>query len=278
MSRLGLNTIVLIGATCAGMAQAPVPDALTRARAAYNAGKFDEAIAAATDAIRATPQANAAAVVLGRAHLERFRASRTESDLSDAREALQRVVPDKLAPRDRAEYLVGLGESLYLDGCTGCYSGAAEIFEVALTRAEAGDREPVFEWWATSLDHQAQIGQEGDRTVIYKRILDGATAELARDDRSASATYWLVAGARGTGDFERAWGAAIAGWVRARGLGTKGDKLRLDLDQFVTQVLLPERARQLAPDTDAHPALTMLVAQWEEIKRKYASVLLDERG
>jgi hypothetical protein len=37
----------------------------------------------------------------------------------------------------------------------------------------------------------------------------------------------------------------------------------------VTQILLPERARQVSGDGDAKPALAMLTSQWEEIKKKY---------
>ena len=253
------------------MGQAPAPDALGRARLAYNAGKFDEAITAATDALRAPALANAAAVVLGRANLERYRQSSTPADLEQARAALRLVVPDQLTPRDHLEFLIGLGLSLYLDGCTdGCFSGAAEMFALALARADdAADRERVFEWWAGALDRQAQFGPESDRGVIYRRMLDRADAELASNDRSAAASYWLPAAARGVGDLERAWGAAIAGWVRARGLGAPGDALRADLDRFVTHVLLPERARQLSADADARPALARLTEQWEEIKKKY---------
>ena len=262
-----LMAAVLVGT----LAQAQPPDALTRARLAYNSGKYDAAITAATDAMKTASQASVAAMILGRAHLERYRASRVESDLVDARTALRQVVPDQLSARDRVEYLVGLGESLYLDGCTpGCFSAAAEMFALALARSEPGtDREVVFEWWAGALDQLAQFSHDDDRATVYRRILDGASAELGRDDRSASASYWLMAAARGTGDLDRAWGAAIAGWVRSRGLGARGDKLRTDLDRFVTQVLLPERARQTSPDADARPALAMYVGQWEEIKRKY---------
>ena len=38
-------------------------------------------------------------------------------------------VPDQLAPRDHVDFLVGLGLSLYLDGCDGCFSAAAEMFD-----------------------------------------------------------------------------------------------------------------------------------------------------
>lgn len=255
----------------ATLGQTQAPDALARARLAYNAGQFDEAIAAATDALRVPSQASAAAVVLGRAHLERFRHDATPADLEQARAALSLVVPDRLAPRDHVDFLVGMGVSLYLDGCIdGCFSAAAEMFDLALARAEPGaDRERVFEWWAGALDHQAQTGPETDHGVIYRRILQRAEAELMRDDRSASACYWLAAAARGTGDLERAWGAAIAGWVRARNFGARGNALRADLDRFVTQVLLPERAHELSPDADPRPTLALLTQQWEEIKKKY---------
>jgi len=70
-------------------------------------------------------------------------------------------------------------------------------------------------------------------------------------------------------DLERAWGAAVAGWVRARYLGERGKQLRLDLDTFVTQILLPEKARQQAAGADARPAHDVLQAQWDKVKRKY---------
>jgi tetratricopeptide (TPR) repeat protein len=253
------------------LGQAATPDALGRARLAYNAGKFDEAISAAKEALEVPALANAAAVVLARADLERFRQSSNPEDLDNARAALKLVVPDRLTPRDHQEFLVALGLSLYLDGCTdGCFSAAAEFFDRALARADPdGDRERLFEWWAGALDRQAQFGPDEERVAVYRRILGRAEAELARDDRSVPANYWLAAAARGTGDLERAWGAAIAAWVRARDLGPRGDVLRGDLDRFVTLALLPERARQLAADADPRPALEQMLAQWDEIKKKY---------
>src|SRR5690348_12693232 len=92
-----------------------VPSALARAREAYNAGRYDEAIALASDA-RATPEtADPAAVVFARAHLERYRAGTADTDLSSARDALKGVATGKLTGRDYEEYLVGLGESLYYE-------------------------------------------------------------------------------------------------------------------------------------------------------------------
>ncbi len=150
------------------------------------------------------------------------------------------------------------------------------MFKVALSAMEDGaERERVFEWWAGALDRAAQFGPEADRIPIYRRLLDGADAELAHHDQSLAATYWVPVAARGAGDLERAWSAAIAAWVRSRSFGDRAAALRADLDRFVTQVLAPERARVLAPDVDAHPMLTTLLGQWDEIKKKY---LVQVRG
>ena len=262
------GTVAIVLAT---MGQAQAPDSLVRARQAYNGGKFDDAIAAATEALKTTSLANAAAVVLARAHLERYRLTKAAADLDQARSVLRLVTPDQLAPRDHVEFLLALGVSLYVEACaSGCFSAAAEMFRLALAGTESrDDRERVFEWWAGSLDRQAQLGSEGEQAAIYRRIIEGAEAELATDSRSASASFWLPVAARGTGELERAWGASIAAWIRARGFGGRGEVLRADLDRFVIQVLLPERARQQSPDADARPALERLKAQWEEIKKRY---------
>jgi len=263
---VGMAAIVV-----ATMGQVQAPDSLALARQAYNGGKFDDAIAAATEALKTTTLANAAAVVLARAHLERYRLTAAVADLDQARSVLRLVTADQLAPRDRVEFLLALGVSLYVEGCeSGCFSAAAEMFRLALAGAESSDdRERVFEWWAASLDRQARAGHEIERLAIYRRIVEGAEAELAREHQSASASFWLPVAARGTGELERAWGASIAAWIRARGLGRRGEVLRTDLDRFVTQILLPERARQQSPDIDARPALELLKQQWEEMKKKY---------
>ena len=61
-------------------------------------------------------------------------------------------------PGDRTDYLVGLGEALYLQDSFG---PAVEMFRTALDQADvlgpqAGER--LFDWWATSLDRKAQSG------------------------------------------------------------------------------------------------------------------------
>ncbi len=267
-----LTALALVAALIGSMGQTPAPDALTRARQAYNDGRFDAAIGAAREAERTPATENAARVVLGRALLDRARATVDGlADFEAARRAFALVRPQELGAGDRVEFLVGLGVLLFEEGCAeGCFAGAAEFFEQALDRsATAGaDREAIFEWWAGALDHQAQHGPEPDRPALYRRILARAEAERAARDESASAAYWVAAGARGVGDFERAWGAAIAGWIQARYLGPRGQKLRVDLNALVKDVLLPERARALVPD-DPMPRLELLQQQWDALTARY---------
>jgi hypothetical protein len=269
-----LRTVGFLLAALASLAQVQAPDPLARARQLYNEQKYEEAIQAASEARKIPANVNAASVVFARAHLELFRTNREAGDLADARDALASVDSTGLSARDRVELVVGLGELLYLDGCLdGCYTAAAELFELALARdsvLEPPARDLIFEWWAGALDRQAQYGMASQRKPVYQRILIKSEAELAKNDQSVSATYWLAAAARGVEDYERAWGAAIAGWVRARYRGEAGATLRIDLDRFVTLVLMPERARQITPGGDARPALASLQAQWEDVKKKYS--------
>ena len=196
-------------------AQKPSGDQLARARQLYNEQKLDAAIQAALDARRVPASANAAAVVLARAYLERFSRTGVASDLADAREALKQVDEAHLTSREQVEFLVGLGHAFYLEGCLdGCYATAAEQFEQALARADELDvatRESLFEWWAVTLDKRAQFTPSESRKPIYARVLARAEREVARPESSASGLYWLAAAARGVDDLDRAWGAATAG-------------------------------------------------------------------
>jgi hypothetical protein len=249
-------------------AQAP-PDPVARARQLYNQQQYDDAIRVAADARRAPALADAAAVVFARAHLERYRAQSEPADLSDAREALLGVQDARLSARDHIELVVGLGELLFFDHRFGA---AAEFFEIALAHLdllEPGAREGLLDWWAGALDHQAQLEPEADRRTIYARILARVEDALRRDDRSAVASYWVCAAARGTSDLDRAWAAAIAGWVRARLIGAAGAKLRGDLDRLVTNVIIPERAQQLAQNADPRPAAAALQQEWDGVKESY---------
>jgi hypothetical protein len=262
---------ILLGLVVA-LTQTPPPDALTRARQAYNERRFDEAIAAAAEAGKLAGLSDAASLVTARALLERYRdaAAPSDTDLAEARRLLKDIDRMKLSARDFIEHQVGLGEALYLENS---YGAASEFFATALARVavtEPDTRDLVFEWWATALDHQAQFGPPVDRRVLYARILDQAEEELGRRDHSAVASYWLAAAAQGMDDLERAWGAAQAGWIRARQLGQRGAQLRADLDRLVRQVILPERARRLTLEGDPRTALDLYLMEWEDLKKRWA--------
>lgn len=270
-----MQTFALALVVLAGLQQSPSRDALAHARLAYNEHHFDDAIAAAIEAGKSTDQASPAAVVLARAYLDRYHESdasqRDPADLDHARDALKGVEVSKLSPRDSVEYLVGLGESLFYDEPPR-FGAAAEMFEQAMRHEDvlpAEARDTLFEWWADALDREAQLVPDADRKPLYERILRRSEDELERNADSPVAAYWLAAAARGADQLERAWDAAIAGWIRAGALGPRGLTLRADLDRLVTNVILPERAKRIAPTGDAQAALAMFKTQWEEIKKKW---------
>ena len=270
-----LKALAVSGLSLALMAQAKAPDALVQARESYNNQRYDDAIRLAQDA-RATPALEPGAnVVLARALLERFRQTGQASDVDLARAVLKAIDVEALSARDRVELAIALGTSLYLDESYDFddrFSAAAEQFELALAHASLLDprsRDQLFDWWAGSLDRQAQQGSEAARRVVYERILARAEQEVAHDGYSAAAAYWLAASARGVGDLTRAMGAAVAGWVRAASLGPRGDSLRLDLDRLIQQVILPERAREMVPNGDPHPTLALLQQQWQQLREKW---------
>ncbi len=238
---------------------------LVRAREWYNQQQYDAAIAAAREA-RARPDlAEAAAVVLGRAHLERYRVSSDAADLGAAREHLVAVDTARLAPRERLELLTGLGQLLYFEGH---YGAAAELFGAALgaAAADAGSRESVLDWWAMALDHEAQAAGDIERRQLYTRLLERVEPAAAGEQPSAAAMYWVAAAAAGMDDFGRAWHAAIAAWVRAPLAPGPRASLRADLERLVQQVVIPGRAVTLAPAADPKQTIARMQAEWTAIK------------
>ena len=143
---------------------------------------------------------------------------------------------------ERVELTVGLAEALYFEER---YGAAAELFESVRQRSillGTPAHERVLDWWATAIDRQAQARQPDERPAIYARVLDRMNEEIAEYPGSTAAGYWLAAAARASGDVERAWHAAMAGWVRASLADDRGVALRADLDRLVTQAIIPERA------------------------------------
>jgi hypothetical protein len=88
--------------------------------------------------------------------------------------------------------------------------------------------------------------------------------ELTVNQESRAASYWAAAAARGQGDLQGAWDAALAGWVRAQ-LVPDQTKLRRDeLDTLVQRALIPERSR-----LQGKPPETLL-SDWEHFKEQWS--------
>lgn len=263
-----VRALLLALVVCAPLESAE-PPSLARARTLYNAADYDGAIAAASDARKQPAAADAAALVLARAHLERYRRNADPADLAAARDALQAVRPAALNPRDRVDHIVGLGQSLFLGEAFGA---AAELFDTALSRsAVLGPRARalLLDWWASALDREALSRPPDRRGRVFERIAGRMEQELRSDPGSAPASYWLAVASRGTGDLERAWDAAVAGWVRAPMSPDTAESVRADLDRFVTQVLIPERARQRGA-RDHQDAAAALRNEWELVKSQWS--------
>lgn len=257
----------LLGALTASPAGAQ--QGLDPARQLYNLGRYEQAIETA-NRLRATPLADAANLLVARSYLELFRKSTDRAALVSARQALGEIQPGRLSPRDRTDYLIGLGEALYLDDGFG---PAAALFASVLDRGD--DLGPVtfdrvFDWWATSLDRQAQSGEAGNREQLYEAIRNRAIVGLGRVPVSSAAAYWLAASYRDLGDLTRAWDAAVAAWVRAPLAEDQGRSLRADIDQLVLQAILPERVRLTASsDSDRERVTAVLRASWEAVKKDW---------
>ena len=261
-----MRAVLLLGVMLASIGAAGPQDELVRARQLYNQQLYNLAIDSANTA-RHTPQlADAATLVVARSLLERFRKEAAAADLDAARTELQQIRPAGLSPSDQAELIIALGELLYLDDQPGA---AAVEFERALDRVESASasHERVLDWWASAVDRQAQMRPEAERAPLYSRIVARMEDELRRNAASAVASYWLVAGARGNGDLERAWDAAFAAWARASFTGDRRLQLRADLDQIVTQAIIPERARLVAPAGGAAQSTAAMRGEWDALKQ-----------
>jgi hypothetical protein len=253
---------VLAGALWAVPAAA-ADDPLVRARQLYNARDFEAAIAAAEQARLTASRADAADLVAARAYLERFRESAAPEDLTNARDRLRRLDPERFVSQERTEYLIGLGETLYFDGAFGA---AATVFESVLQGVDllaSPSRERVLDWWATALDRDVRPRPDLDRQLLYQRMRTRLEDEIAQHPASGAAAYWLAAASRAQGDLQAAWDAAQAGWVRAPLAADHGAALRADLDRLVLRVIAPERAKVLAQPPEN------LRAEWERFKTRW---------
>jgi hypothetical protein len=188
--------------------------------------------------------------------------------LTAARIALSAVRPEALSPRDRVDLLIGLGQALYQGESFGA---AAELFDTALSQpVELPDRDRMLllDWWATAVDREAQSLALDRRMALLGGVMERMEVEVRVDPGSRPANYWLAVAARGSGDPERAWHAAVAGWIRATLRPESALALREDLDRLVSQALILERARS-RPTREQGEALTAFRAEWDAIKNQW---------
>jgi hypothetical protein len=227
----------------------------------------------ARDAAANPAKTDAARVVLGRIQLERFRQSADQKDLAIARDSLRTADPARLDAAERVELAIGLAEALYLDGQFGA---AASLFESVRQRSVllgGPAHERVLDWWATSMDRQAQQQAIDARPAVYETILERMEKEISENPGSTAAGYWLTAAARASGNLDRAWHEAMASWLRAPLAEDRGAALRVDLDRLVTQALIPDRAAKAASGPlrpDLKETLAAMLESWESFKRMWS--------
>jgi len=258
--------LVLLGP--ASTAWTAEPPSLAKARTLYNAANYEGAIDAAAVARRQPAFADAAALVIARSHLERYRQNLDPKDLVAAREAFVTIKFAALAPRDQVDMIIGLAQSLYM---AELFGESAELFQTALNRStllSTRDKQVLLDWWATAQDREAQSRPVDRRRVVFERIAERMQEELRQDPGSAVANYWLAVALRGTGDIDAAWHVAIAGWVRSTLSPETTGELRADLDRLVMQALIPERSRVMAV-RDPQEAVNALRAEWELVKDQW---------
>ena len=189
----GMNRLLRVAFVVSLVAATPVPapaadDPLGRARVLYNQGQFEAAVNAAELARLVPGRGDSADLVAARAYLERFRVSDASDDLTNARERLRRLDPQRLPPRERVEYIVGLGEALYLDQSFGA---ASAVFDSVLQSGELtaiGARDRVLDWWADAQERDGRPRPDMDRRAVYQRI-------RLRMDRAALAALDVLLGA-----------------------------------------------------------------------------------
>ena len=257
---------LLAATACAAGLAVPVraaDDPLVKARQLYNQKQFEAAVDAAEQARLSPARADAADLVAARAYLERYRDSYASDDLTNARLRLGRLDPLRFEPRERIEYLVGLGETLYFDEA---YGASADVFDSVLRGTEligADQRERVLDWWADALDHDARPRPDIDRQAVYRRVRARMDEELAMRPGNVTAAYWNAAAARAQGDLQAAWDAAAAAWVRAPLAPDGGVRLREDLDQLMLLGVIPERAKLTGQPPQR------LQGEWEQFKERW---------
>ena len=260
--------IVMAMLAIATIADAAEPAALAKARNAYNSGDYDTAIQLAAEARKQPEWADTATLVMARAYIERYRRRSDPADLTAGREALVAVRAAVLPPREQVDLLVGQGQYLFL---TDSFGASAELFDSSLAQGyllNGQERLSLLDWWANALDRSAQTRPADRRGREFERLIVRMEEEVRRDPANPVANYWLAAAARGAGDVERAWDAAVAGWVRSSLWPEAAPKVREDLDRLVVQIIVPERVRARGA-REPQEATKALLDEWTAIKEQW---------
>ena len=155
--------------------------------------------------------ADEASLILGRAHLERFRDGRRDGP--GGRPGRRSCASIRQSCRHATAWS---SSSVWARRCISTASSAprrsCSIRRLSPPgRIESAGRDGLLDWWADSLERYAATGPT--REGVYVRMLRRMEEETQRDTRSLSASYWLVVAAHGVGDLDRAWDVAIAAWV-----------------------------------------------------------------
>lgn len=260
--------VVILALACSAVPATAQRAELARARAAYNQRQFDAAIEASRAAQQSPSTMDAAAVVLARAYLERYRERANPADLAAARVVLGTVRVSSLDTRDNIDFLMALGEALFFEDD---YGAAAVLFESGIDGAIAHGPvtgEAMLDWWGSAIERHADTLDREHRAIAFARMRDRMARELARNPGSAAAAYWVVVGTRGAGEPAAAWDAAIAGWVRARLAGSRSATLRADLDKLVLEGIIPDRVRSMAAEKRGQ-AESDLRTEWAVVKERW---------
>jgi len=263
----GRALVTLVLAAAAEPALANRAD-LARALALYNDRQFDQAIDAAL-AARKTPETqDAASIVLARALLERYREAVDPADLSAARDALGSVRTGVLDSRGRLEYLLAVGQALFLEDEFGA---AANLFASGIEPGHGLDPElgeSLLDWWGSPVERQADASNPDVRKALFADLAAAMRRQLVNHPESAASPYWVAAALRGSGDSLAAWNAATAAWARARLAGSHSATLRADIDKLVLEGIIPDRVKSLT-STDRVLAELQLRAEWELFKERW---------
>ena len=197
-----------------------------------------------------------AAIVLARAHLERYRERADPSDLSAAREALGAV--RAAGPRPARSARVPARRS-----ASRCFSRTTSAPPPRCSRAGSTRRGRAIRRCATRCSTGGAAPSSGRPASPTRDSRRGAFSPARRPMRDELAPQprrrrrpatGRSSALRGAGEPMRAWDAAVAGWVRARLIGERSAALRADLDQLVLHGIIPDRVRHLPRPTSAPPS------------------------